>query len=49
MEQDWVIYMSKKIIEEHCGGLLSVSNAAEDAVFHMGLPYALASVQKEDS
>ncbi len=36
------LYMSKKIIEEHCGGTLSVSNKDGGACFSVSLPKYLA-------
>ncbi len=32
------LYMSKKIVEEHCGGTLSVENREEGACFRVSLP-----------
>ena len=32
------LYISKTIIEEHCGGELSVENSDEGAVFSVKLP-----------
>jgi len=31
------LYMSKTIIEEHCGGELSVSNSGDGALFRISL------------
>lgn len=33
------LYMSKKIIEEHCKGVLSVENSGEGAIFTLFLPF----------
>jgi len=33
------LYMSKTIIEEHCGGILSVSNGKEGAIFKIELQH----------
>ena len=32
------LYMSKRIIDEHCGGILSVENSTEGACFKIALP-----------
>ncbi len=40
------LYMSKIIIEEHCGGELSVENSDEGAVFSVKLPLSIAGDMK---
>ena len=40
------LYMSKTIIEEHCGGELSVENSDEGAVFSVKLPLSIAGDMK---
>ena len=43
------LYMSKIIVEEHCGGVLSVCNTAEGVIFKITLPHLDDMLQQPES